>query len=172
MFFGERKILGYVHFMLNEMRYSATWILAHRETMEQHALYVTYDNKRWKVTGASRMGDLFLAQNLTRKNGEGYDIRVPLDFSKLTEWSDSPVVDCPDEYTSIEGQYDTGGGWWADIYTPKGNLLMSGLRLGEAKPILDNLNTTYKAQKSDTGATTTPPVSSSVDLHFNRHFTG
>lgn len=52
----------------------------------QYHLFCTYEGKRYRCTGASRMGDVWLATDFERKTG--YDLRV--DLSKCTLWSDKP----------------------------------------------------------------------------------
>jgi hypothetical protein len=88
MYFGDEKILGYVHFMLHHFRTHASWMIAHKEALDQHKLFVTYEGKRYRVTGASRMGDIYL--HLDHKQDGGYTCRVGLDFSKLTDWGKEP----------------------------------------------------------------------------------
>lgn len=90
MWWEEKAYLNYVHFMLEHFRKPATIKLAHHPFMKVFGLFVTYKGKRYKVTGASSLGDIFLAKDLTRENGAGYNLRVTLNFAKLTEWSDTP----------------------------------------------------------------------------------
>lgn len=54
--------------------------------IKQHKLYCTYRRKSYRVTGASRLGDIFLSKDLDREIG--YDIRV--DVSKCKDWSEVP----------------------------------------------------------------------------------
>jgi hypothetical protein len=84
----DEKILNYVHFMLNHFRHSATWQIAHREFMAPYKLFVTYEGKRWRVTGASRMGDIYLQSKFDKD--VAYDKRVALNFNKLTDWGKEP----------------------------------------------------------------------------------
>lgn len=88
MWFNEKEYLNYVHFMLEHFRKPAVVKIAHERYMQSHHLFVTYEDIRYKVTGASRLGDIFLAKDLDRANGAGYDRRVLLNFAKLTQWSD------------------------------------------------------------------------------------
>lgn len=90
MWFNDKAYLNYVHFVLEHFRKPAVNKLAHDAYMKVFNLFVTYEGKRYKVTGASRLGDIFLATRLTRPNGDGYDMRVSLNFAKLTEWGDRP----------------------------------------------------------------------------------
>lgn len=56
-----------------------TWIA-------NNPLFCTYKGERWKVLGASRMGDVWLARDFNKVNG--YDLRV--DVEGCSEWSRSP----------------------------------------------------------------------------------
>lgn len=80
----------YVHFMLDYFRRPAWMKMAHSKFMDRHALFVDYEGGTYRVTGASRLGDIFLAKNLSRGNGCGYDLRVNFDLTKLTNWRDTP----------------------------------------------------------------------------------
>lgn len=88
MWFKEQEYLNYVHFVLEHFRKPAVVKIAHAKYMNHFRLYVTYEGKRYRVTGASRLGDIYLATSISRENGSGYDRRVPLNFAKLTEWGD------------------------------------------------------------------------------------
>lgn len=80
----------YVHFMLDYFRRPAWVCSAHARFMNKYGLFVDYEGKTYKVTGASRLGDIFLAKDLKRPNKSGYDLRVDFDLSKLTNWRDTP----------------------------------------------------------------------------------
>lgn len=54
--------------------------------MDKYKLYCTYQGKRWRVTGCSRMGDVWLALNFDREIG--YDARVRVD--DCSEWGQLP----------------------------------------------------------------------------------
>jgi hypothetical protein len=49
-------------------------------------LFCTYQGKRYRCTGASRMGDVWLTADFNR--GTGYDLRIEVDG--ITEWSNAP----------------------------------------------------------------------------------
>lgn len=81
--------------VLNEdpgAKYARWFFLLHRlpatlkmdfdEWIAPHRLFCTYEGKRYRVTGASRMGDVWLARNF--KQEQGYDLRV--DVEKCSEW--------------------------------------------------------------------------------------
>ena len=50
-------------------------------------LFCTFRGNRYRCTGASRMGDVWLAKNFSRDTG--YDHRV--DVAECSEWSDDAV---------------------------------------------------------------------------------
>jgi hypothetical protein len=87
-FMNSTPELNYVHFMLNYFRYDAVTKMAYGSIMAQHKLFVTYEGKTWRVTGASRLGDVYLQSKLDKDHA--YDERVPLDFTKLTNWRAQP----------------------------------------------------------------------------------
>jgi hypothetical protein len=45
--------------------------------ISEYKLFCTYKGKVYRVTGASRMGDVWLAEDFTRENG--YDLRVDVE---------------------------------------------------------------------------------------------
>lgn len=83
--FGD-KGEAYAKFVLDYMRKPAWAILAFRPWMEQHRLFCTYNGLRYRVTGASRLGDVWLSRNLDK--AEGYELRV--DVAKCEEWGAGP----------------------------------------------------------------------------------
>lgn len=87
-YFGEEKALNYVHFMLEHFRRPAVVKLAYDPYMRDAKLFVTYVGVRYRVTGASRLGDIYLQPDFNQEHG--YTQRVPLNFAKLTDWSDQP----------------------------------------------------------------------------------
>ncbi len=54
--------------------------------IEPYKLYANYKEKRYQVTGASRLGDVWLAKNFNRDRG--YDHRVDVDL--LSDFSQFP----------------------------------------------------------------------------------
>ena len=52
---------------------------------KHNKLFCTYEGTRYRCTGASRLGDVWLAKDYTRETG--YDLRV--DLSKCSDWSDN-----------------------------------------------------------------------------------
>jgi len=53
--------------------------------MKDIKLFCTYQGTRWRVTGASRLGDVWLTKNIDKDTG--YDERV--NVSDITEWSNA-----------------------------------------------------------------------------------
>lgn len=76
--------LAYVHFFFTLHRFPAAEQSIHHPFTQQFELYADYENATWRVTGASRMGDVYLACDPKREMG--YDRRVTLDFSKFSNW--------------------------------------------------------------------------------------
>lgn len=77
---GER----YARYVLELFRYPA-WKKA-MYSKYVTPLFCTYQGKRYKVTGASRMGDIWLAEDFTQMHG--YDKRV--DVAECSEWKAIP----------------------------------------------------------------------------------
>lgn len=80
--------LAYAHFVFSHFRKPAWEKMSHAPFMRDHKLFVTYEGKRYRVTGASRLGDIWLTEDFKRQ--DGYDLRIGLDFSKLSNWSPKP----------------------------------------------------------------------------------
>lgn len=70
-FFLLHRLPAYMKFAFNE------WIMKYK-------LFCSYNGKRYRVTGCSRMGDIWLALDPTQENG--YDERVMIDV--VTDFSD------------------------------------------------------------------------------------
>lgn len=76
-----------------EHNYARWFFLLHRlpailktdfhEWIKDYELYCTYEGERWRVTGASRLGDVWLAKDFERT--KGYDKRV--DLEECSNWS-------------------------------------------------------------------------------------
>lgn len=86
MCFKSTEAEVYAQWVLNHARLPASLKIKFDRFMNSFHLFATYEGKVYKVTGASRMGDIWLAEDFNRKNG--YDLRVDLD--KLTNWSNRP----------------------------------------------------------------------------------
>ena len=79
---GER----YAKFVFWYFRYPAWAKMAFSPWMKDHKLFCTYEGERYRVTGAIRMGDVWLAKDFDRE--AGYDLRV--DVAKCSAWAESP----------------------------------------------------------------------------------
>lgn len=78
--FGKHK---YARWVLNHFRLSAVLKNDFSEFMKGHKLFCDYEGERYRCTGASRLGDVWLAIDPERHTG--YDLRV--DVAKCTSWS-------------------------------------------------------------------------------------
>jgi hypothetical protein len=76
----------YARWMLMYFRFPAEMQIAFERFYKKYRLFCTYEGKRYRVTGASRLGDVWLATNFERQHG--YDLRVNVD--KCSEWRESP----------------------------------------------------------------------------------
>lgn len=64
----------------------ATMSLYFAKVMKPFHLYTTYQGKRFRVTGCSRLGDVWLRADHSK--AEGYDHRIYVD--DCSDWSDTP----------------------------------------------------------------------------------
>ena len=76
----------YARWVLMHFRLPAAMMLDFRPFMERHRLFCTYRGERYRVTGASRMGDVWLAEDFERV--DGYDHRVDVD--DCSDWGPKP----------------------------------------------------------------------------------
>jgi hypothetical protein len=77
---------AYAKFVLIHMRMPAWMKMAFRKWTTAFKLFCDYEGKRYRVTGASRLGDVWLAEDFSRSNG--YDKRV--DVAACSNWGDAP----------------------------------------------------------------------------------
>lgn len=77
---------NYAGFFLEIARMPAWKQFAYEPFMRQHKLFCTYADKRYRVTGASRLGDVWLTEDHNRQHG--YDLRV--DIADCSDWKDAP----------------------------------------------------------------------------------
>lgn len=64
---------NYAKFFLDFKRTPAMFQSEYRQFMEPFKLFAFYDGKWWRCTGASRLGDIYLAKDMTQEYG--YDER-------------------------------------------------------------------------------------------------
>jgi hypothetical protein len=68
-------------------RLAAVYQMDWRQWISQYKLFCTYQGIRYRCTGASRMGDIWLAEDHNRETG--YDLRVS--YTDCTDWA--PTAD-------------------------------------------------------------------------------
>lgn len=76
----------YARYVLLHFRLNAVCRSAFRHYINQMPLYCTWDNRRWKVIGASRMGDIWLTSKFADERG--YETRVVID--ECSTWGKEP----------------------------------------------------------------------------------
>jgi hypothetical protein len=83
--FNQSEGCKYARWFLNLARLAATLQSDWDKYIERYKLFCTYKGIRYRVTGASRMGDIWLSEDYTRNSG--YSLRV--DLGECIEWSDN-----------------------------------------------------------------------------------
>lgn len=78
----------YAKFVIEFLRLPAFKIMNYEKFMENNKLFCTYNNKRWKVTGASRMGTISLHSDFNKRIYSGYEEAVFV--NQCSEWSNKP----------------------------------------------------------------------------------
>ncbi len=73
----------YARWVLNHFRLPAVLKMDFSEFMKDHKLFCLYNGDKYRCTGASRLGDVWLAKDMERISG--YDLRV--DVEECSEWS-------------------------------------------------------------------------------------
>lgn len=73
---------AYARWVFEFFRLPAYKQVMYRPFMQAHRLFCTFEGKRWRVTGASRLGDVWLTSDFQRDTG--YDRRVNVDG--CSEW--------------------------------------------------------------------------------------
>lgn len=76
----------YAAFCFMLFRLPAVMKNAFSKWTSQYKLFCTFHNRRYRVTGASRLGDVWLTKDF--EQADGYDLRV--DISECSAWSDTP----------------------------------------------------------------------------------
>lgn len=77
----------YARWVLFHTRLPANLAVDFRKFMVEYKLYCTYAGKRYRVTGGSRMGDVWLNSDLDKDYG--HELRVN-DILQCTKWSKDP----------------------------------------------------------------------------------
>lgn len=73
---------AYARFVLEYYRLPAWKQNLYHQFIKEYELYCTYNNVRYRVTGASRYGDVYLNNNLDATTG--YSLRV--NVRKCSDW--------------------------------------------------------------------------------------
>lgn len=85
-FIEDLETDAYAAFVFNYFRLPAILKSRFWPFMQQHRLFCTHAGKRWRVTGASRMGDVWLSADFDRE--VGYEVRV--EVGDCAAWGPSP----------------------------------------------------------------------------------
>lgn len=78
----------YARFMLNFFRMPAILNMDFGKFLQEKKLFATFEGQRYRVTGASRMGDVWLRKDFERS--DGYDERLRVMVDELSDWSPTP----------------------------------------------------------------------------------
>ena len=76
----------YARFVLTLFRLPALQLTMFQPWISQHKLFCTWKGERFRVTGASRLGDIWLTRDFNKDIGYDNDGRV--DVADCSEWSD------------------------------------------------------------------------------------
>ena len=82
----DRSNDDYAAWVFNHFRLPAILQIRFSKFMASHKLFCTYEGKRYRVTGCSRLGDVWLSKDFTRD--VGYEHRV--DVALCSAWGASP----------------------------------------------------------------------------------
>lgn len=84
---SDPKKIGecYAKFFLVHRRMPAWMVSAFTPWLSDRKLFCTYKGKRYRCTGASRLGDIWLTSDFERDHG--YELRI--DVMDCTDWSDN-----------------------------------------------------------------------------------
>jgi len=85
-FIDDHKQDAYARWVLLHFRHPAEMQLAFGPFMKERKLFCTFESKRYRVTGASRFGDVWLTSDFELE--WGYEHRVAI--LECLEWGDSP----------------------------------------------------------------------------------
>jgi hypothetical protein len=77
---------SYARWFLEQARFPAWKKSIYSTVMKQFALFCDYEGRRYRCTGASRLGDVWLADD--HEQTHGYDHRV--DVAKCSNWGPKP----------------------------------------------------------------------------------
>ena len=78
----------YAAFCLMLFRLPAIMRISFHKWIDKYKLFCTWKDKRYRVTGASRMGDIWLTSDFNQETG--YEHRV--DLRECSEWSPNETI--------------------------------------------------------------------------------
>ena len=82
---SDPEAVKYAKWYINNMLVPAVFQRPFKQVMKDIKLFCTYKGTRWRVTGASRLGDVWLTKNIDKDTGYGERVNV----SDITEWSNA-----------------------------------------------------------------------------------
>lgn len=80
---GREENEDYARWMFNHWRLPAITRMAFDQFMSEHKLFCEFEGEKWRVTGASRLGDVWLTKNFDQDCG--YQRRVMVE--DCSKWS-------------------------------------------------------------------------------------
>jgi hypothetical protein len=103
--FNEPESVVYAKWLFNQFRLPATLKMKFDIILDHFPLFAVYEDEIYRVTGASRMGDVWLAIDFNRTTG--YDKRVLV--SQITEWSNTPTGPYnPELLPAVKSHFNNG----------------------------------------------------------------
>jgi len=90
-FIDDPSTNNYAAFVLYWFRAPACHRSRFDKWLRQFRLFCTYEGKRYRVTGASTMGDVQLTADFKREMG--YDSGMRVDVDACSEWSCDPAYE-------------------------------------------------------------------------------
>lgn len=85
-FIDSYRTDAYASWFFNLHRLPASLYYKFKPWIDQYQLYCEYEGETYRVTGASRLGDVWLTKNFDQS--EGYQLRV--DINKCENFRDKP----------------------------------------------------------------------------------
>jgi hypothetical protein len=101
--FQQSENIIYAKWVINYFRLPAGLKIQFNKFMIGFHLFAEWKGNVYRVTGASRMGDVWLSEDFNRENG--YDLRV--EVSELTNWSNKPDGSYDPNLFPTKPSYDT-----------------------------------------------------------------
>lgn len=82
---GDDSVM-YAAWVLNNFRFPAYLSMMFAKITQRFHLFCLYKDKWYRVTGASRLGDIYLTEDMNKDCG--YELRIDVD--DVTSWSNTP----------------------------------------------------------------------------------